>query len=56
MKTVRGRSGQAFVGLRASLTCGDLDQQAQDIAEAYVQQKMPLELYRCGVFCKIGTA
>src|SRR5436190_8135632 len=37
MKTVRRRSGQAFVGLRASPTRGDLDQQAQHIAEAYVE-------------------
>ena len=37
MKTVRRRSGQAFVGLRASLTRGDLDEQAQAIAEAYLQ-------------------
>jgi hypothetical protein len=45
MKTVRRRSGQAFVGLRASLTRGDLDEQAQDIAEAYVQwESQPLTL------------
>ena len=45
MRTVRRRSGQAFVGLRASLTRGDLDQQAQAIAEAYVQwESQPLTL------------
>jgi hypothetical protein len=45
MKTVRQRSGQAFVGLRASLTRGDLDEQAQAIAEAYVQWELqPLTL------------
>jgi hypothetical protein len=36
MKTVRWHSGQAGVGLRASLPRGDLDEQAQGIAEAYV--------------------
>src|SRR6266487_2689161 len=46
MKTVRRRSGQAFVGLRASLTRGDLDEQAQNIAEAYVQwESQPITLY-----------
>ena len=45
MKTVRRRSGQAFVGLRASLTRGDLEEQAQAIAEAYVQwESQPLTL------------
>src|SRR5215216_4513261 len=45
MKTVRRRSGQIFVGLRASLIRGDLDEQAQDIAEAYVQwESQPLTL------------
>jgi hypothetical protein len=45
MKTVRRRSGQACVGLRASLTRGDLYEQAQDIAEAYVQwESQPLTL------------
>jgi hypothetical protein len=37
MQTVRRRNGQAFVGLCASLTRGNLDEQAQDIADAYVQ-------------------
>src|SRR6266545_1901104 len=46
MKTVRRRSGQVFVGLRASLIRGDLDQQAQNVAEAYVQwESQPLTLY-----------
>ncbi len=46
MKTVRRRSGQAFVGLRASITRGDLDEQAQNVAEAYVQwESQPLTLY-----------
>ena len=44
MKTVRRHNGQAFVGLRASLTRGDLDEQAQAIAEAYVQADRD----RCG--------
>jgi hypothetical protein len=45
MKTVRWRSGQAYVGLRASLTRGDLDAQAQDIIKAYVQwESQPLAL------------
>jgi hypothetical protein len=45
MKTVRWRSRQAFVGLRASLTRGDLDEQTQDIAEAYVHwESEPLTL------------
>jgi hypothetical protein len=41
MKTVRRRSGQAFVGLRASRTRGDLDPQAQANAEASVQWESP---------------
>jgi hypothetical protein len=46
MKTVRRRSGQAFVGLRASPTRGDLDEQAQSIAQAYVQwESHPLTLF-----------
>lgn len=46
MKTVRRRSGQVFVGLRASLTRGDLDQQAQNVGEAYVQwESQPITLY-----------
>src|SRR5438552_12403596 len=46
MKTVRRRSGQVFVGLRASLTRGDLDEQAQNVAEAYVQwESQPITLY-----------
>ena len=45
MKTVRRRSGQVFVGLRASLTRGDLDQQAQNVTDAYVQwESQPLTL------------
>ncbi len=45
MKTVRRRSGQAGVGLWASLLRGDRDEQAQAIAEAYVQwESQPLTL------------
>jgi hypothetical protein len=43
MKTVRRRGRQAFVGLRASLTRGDLEEHAQNITEAYVQwESQPL--------------
>jgi hypothetical protein len=45
MKTVRRHGGQAFVGLRASPTRGELDEQAQKVTGAYVQwEAQPLTL------------
>jgi hypothetical protein len=45
MKTVRRHGGQAFVGLRASHTRGELDLLAQKVADAYVRwEAQPLTL------------